>query len=204
MKIHTCDQGQTEWLTARVGKVTASELHNLLTPEFKQKTGETPKTYLYSKVAESWRGQPLAGFSGSWSTDQGNMREEEAIPWYALTYDCDIERVGFIEHDDGRCGGSPDGLIGDDGGIEVKCPEPVNHMRYLMEGVLPKDYVIQVHSNLYMSGRKWWKFLSYRRGFPPFVLTIQRDEEIMKKIHDALQSFYKQHDAAMAKLKQLQ
>lgn len=201
-KIHAdISQGSDEWLRLRLGKVTASEMGNLLSPTFEVRTGDMPKTYLYSKVAEAWRGEPLPGFTSSWSTEQGDMREMEARQWYAFEYDDNPRQVGFVEHDDGRCGASPDALIGEDGGLEIKSPESVNHLRYLLEGKLPKDYAAQVHASLYVTGRKWWRFVSYRRRFPAFVLTIERDEAIMAKIAAALTGFYTAFDAAMLKLK---
>lgn len=202
MKIYDCAQGESDWLKVRVGKVTASELDNLLTPEFKLRTGAGVQTYLYSKVAEAWRGEPLPGFY-SHATEQGMLLEDEARKWVALNTEERLYNVGFCEHDDGRCGCSPDALIGEDGGLELKAPEPTNHVRYLLDGVLPKDYVAQVHMSLYVTGRKWWRFVSYRRKFPPFVLTVKRDESIMAKIAEALAAFYVQFDAAMEKLKSI-
>jgi hypothetical protein len=109
--------------------------------------------------------------------------------------------AGFCEHDDGRCGCSPDTLVGEDGGAEIKCPERTNHVRYLYEGILPKDYAVQVHMSLYVTGRKWWQFVSHHRGFPMFILKVQRDEAICATIQKALGGFYKQYDAVMAKVR---
>lgn len=201
MKIHkNVQQGSLEWLQLHVGRPTASEFGQLMTHDFKPRTGEMPKTYLYKKVAEAWRGEPLPGF-GSWATEQGHIREEEAIPWFEFEFGVDLSRVGFIEAEDGRAGCSPDALIGDDAGLEIKCPESHTHVKYLLNGKLPSEYAPQVHGSLFVSGRKRWTFLSYRRKFPPLVLTIQRDEEIMEKIGAILADFYEQFDAAMEKLK---
>lgn len=187
----------------RVGKVTASEASNLLTPEFKVRTGEMPHTYLCEKVAEAWRGEPLPGFS-SWATDQGAILEDEARAWYALEYDdVPIRNVGFVSTDDDRAGCSPDALLGDEGGLELKAPEPTNHVRYLLGGELPKQYVVQVHFSMWVTGRPWWRFVSYRRGFPAFVLHVERNEEICEKIETAVAAFSKEFDAAVAKLKEL-
>jgi hypothetical protein len=203
MRIIDCLQGDAEWLACRVGKVTASEMHNLVTPKFAIKKGDGPTTYLYKKLAEAYRGCPLPGFS-AWSTEQGEELEDEARKWFAFEYgDTErIQRVGFIEHDDGRCGCSPDALLGDEGGLELKCPEPTNHVRYLLDGVLPDDYAAQVHMSMYVTGRPWWKFVSYRRKFPAFVLKVQRDERICAVIADALAQFYDRFDAAIQKLRQ--
>lgn len=203
MKIHDCLQGSNEWLSLRVGRVTASELHNLVTPKWKIKTGDGPATYLCKKLAEAYRGAALPGFS-SWATEHGEELEDEARKWFAFEFG-DIHRIhraGFIEHDDGRCGASPDALLDDDGGLELKCPEAHTHVGYLIDGGLPDEYAAQVHMSLYVSGRDWWKFVSYRRKFPAFVLRVDRDESICATIAEALAGFYQRFDAAMAKLRQ--
>jgi len=199
VKEYSCAQGEQEWLQARLGKVTASEADQLLTPEFALRTGETPKTYLARKLAESVLNRPLDGF-GSWQTEDGEMMEWEARKWFKFEFDHKVREVGFIEHEDGRCGCSPDALLDGDGGLEIKAPQPTNHVKYLLEGKLPKDYAVQVHFSLYVTGRPWWKFVSYRRKFRPFVITVQRDEEIMGKIKAALDKFYADFDAGMEKI----
>ena len=200
-KIHEVNQGEEEWLKLRVGKVTASELSALVTPDFKIRTGEGPHTYLCQKLAEAYRGKPLPQFS-THATEEGQMQEDEARSWYCLTHtDHKLRNVGFVEHDDGRCGVSPDALLGEDGGLEIKCPQPTNHVRYVLSGTVPKDYLAQVHMSLYVTGRAWWRFVSYRRCYPPLVVNVPRDEEIMGKIQSALSAFYVTFDAAMAKLK---
>jgi hypothetical protein len=204
MKIHTVPQGHIDWFKLRMGKVTASELGNLLTPEWKPRTGEMPRSYLYSKVAEAWRGSPLIS-TGSWATEQGQIREEEAIPWLALENNWDIREGGFIEHDSGKCGCSPDGIVGEGEsmfGIECKSPEPANHVRYLMEGELPKAYVAQVHCSLYVTGASHWIFFSYQRSYPAFILRVNRDPEIIASIETAIDKFHADFETAMERLSQ--
>jgi hypothetical protein len=194
------EQGSVQWLKLRLGIPTASEFHQLMTPLFKAKEGETPKTYLAKKLAEAWRGEPLPGFS-SYATEQGTIREEDARPWYALEYDTDVQQVGFVLSDDERCGCSPDGLIGEDSGLEIKCPNPDTHVKYLIAEQLPDIYAAQVHGSMFVTGRKSWRFVSYRPEFPKLVLTIQRDEEIIRKIGAILGGFYREFDAAMESLR---
>lgn len=204
MKIYDIDQSDPAWLLLRLGKVTASEADAILTPHFKACEGKKVQTYLYRKVAEKQRNAPLLAFTGSWVTEQGQNLEQEARSWLDLEMDGKrrVRQVGFIEHDNGRCGCSPDGLLDDDGGMELKCPQPPNHVKYLLEGVLPDDYAVQVHFSLYVTGRPWWLFVSYCRKFPPFVLRVERDEVICAKIEAALESFYIKFDAAMEVIKQ--
>lgn len=200
MKEFSCAQGEHEWLQARVGKVTASEADQIMTPNFELRTGEMPKTYLARKLAEKVLNRPLEGFS-TFETEQGELLEMEARRWFSFEHNHKVREVGFIEHDDGRCGCSPDALLDDDGGLELKAPQPTNHVKYLLAGELPKDYVVQVHFSLYVTGRAWWKFCSYRRKFQPFVFAVKRDEAIIEKIGKCLERFYKDFDEALERLR---
>jgi len=200
MKIHTeYAQGSLEWLVARSGIPTASEFDQILTPEFKVRTGQMPASYLAKKVAEWWQGGPLPGFTGL-DMDFGHILEDEALPWYELECGEKVQRVAFITNDEGTIGCSPDGLIGDDGGIEVKSPEAHTHVKYLLANEVPKDYIVQVHGSMYVTGRPWWKFLSYRRRFPMLVFTLERDDEIQESIDTALRTFLAHFEAAKAYL----
>lgn len=202
MKIIPVEQGSVEWHMARAGIPTASEFDKLLTPEFEIRKGDMPKSYLAKKVAEAWIGGPILGFSG-FGMEQGQMLEPEARSRIAFEYEMEIDTVGFITTDDGRIGCSPDGLIGDDCGVEIKCPNIDTHVGYLLKGGLPKDYAAQVHGSMYVTGRKEWKFVSYRRRLPALVLTIERNEEIQEQINTALNNFLRAFDTAMARLEEI-
>lgn len=198
-------QGTAEWFQIRVGKVTASELKNLLTPKFELRTGEMPKSYLYKKVAEGFRGKPLddQDFS-SLHTENGQILEDEARKLFCFTFDhAQLSDAGFVEHDDGRFGCSPDALIGEDSGLEIKAPMQKTHTKYLIEGKLPEDYATQVHGCIYATGRPQWEFMSYARKFPPLLLKVERDEKINEQIRKALDIFYARYDEAIAKLKSI-
>ena len=200
MIIRENPQGTPDWLADRCGVVTASDFDNILSPTFKAREGQMRETYLCQKVAEIWSGQVESDFGGSFDMQQGQILEAEAVAAVELELDCDIKRVGLCVTDDGKIGASPDGLIGDDGGIELKCAKAKTHVGYLLKGELPPQYALQVHGSLYVTGRKWWKFVSYRRGFPSLILTIERDEEICAKIHDALTKFIGDMDAAIKRI----
>ena len=199
MRVHDVKQGSPEWAALRRGIPTASEFDSLISPEWKARTGQGPTTYLYGKVCEK-----LLGFSadggGSFAMQNGSILEIEARPYFAFTHDIEVKTVGFCTTDDGRIGCSPDGLIGEDGGIEIKCPEPQTHLRYLMEGGVPKDYQAQVHGSMLVTGRPWWIFLSYSRQFPALIVKVQRDEAIQKALRGALDAFLGRFDEAMGKI----
>jgi hypothetical protein len=197
MKIDPAQQGSLNWLLARCAVVTASELDAIVTPTFKPRTGDGLKTYLSKKVAERWTGKPLPGFDfSSYDMEIGTILEGEAIPYFEFETGLKVQRVGLCTNDEGTIGCSPDGLIGEDSGIEIKCPAIHTHVRYLLEGVLPPDYAAQVHGSMFVTGRSQWRFLSYCRGVPPLLLTIQRDEDIQTKIKDALDGFMQIYDDA--------
>jgi len=199
MIIQDVSQRTLDWAKMHIGIPTASGFHNLLTPEFEIKKGEGPKTYLYTKIAEKFYGEPLLDIS-TFSIEQGEILETEAKPFFELETGRRIENVGFIHTDDWKAGCSPDGLLENDNGIEIKCPAAHTHVKYLVEGRLPKDHAAQVHGSMYVTGRPKWTFMSYRRNFPPFILEVERDEEIIERIDKAIDQFIAMRDLAMMAL----
>ena len=111
----------------------------------------------------------------------------------------EIRNVGFIETDDGICGCSPD-AIGDDFGVEIKSPMPTNHVRYLLSGEVPEDYIVQVHFSLFVTGLSHWYFMSYRRLMPPLILRVERDEKIIGLIAEAVALFRAKFETGWSKI----
>lgn len=200
MRILKMAQGSPEWLDARLALVTASELDNLISPTWKIKTGEGPKTYLMRKIAEAWLCQPVQMFS-TFASEQGQLLEPEAKAWFEITHDCTVETAGFIVGDDNRCGCSPDGIIaGKKEGVEIKCCQPTNAVRYAIDGILPPDYELQVHGSLYVTGFDRWHFISYSRQLPKFECVQERQQDRCDIIAEALAGFYARFDAEWEKL----
>ena len=214
MKIHDVEQQSREWMQLHIGIPTASGLDNLLTPEFELRKGETPKTYVYRKLAEAWRGKPAIDLGGSsFAMEQGLILESEAIPFWELTTGRKITRVGFITTDDGRFGCSPDGLLvtdvhirsnPDECGIEIKCPAPHTHVKYLSEGVIPKEYRAQVYGSMFATGFKKWVFMSYCRGFPPLILEAHYDPQAHVAIANAITAFHTSFGIARKQIERIQ
>lgn len=188
MKTLNVKQGSEEWLHARAGIPTASELDSLISPTGKIRTGQTPHTYLCRKLAEAWNGGPLQSFSGG-VMEQGAILESEAVPWFELRTGLDVERVGFLLTDDGFFGASPDGMLPDGTGLEIKCPQPTNHIAWLLAGDVPDEHRLQCHGGMYVTGAERWTFVSYCRGFPALVCELRRDEVVIELIRDALDDF---------------
>jgi hypothetical protein len=198
MKTHDCKQGSSEWSQLRLGRPTASDFDQLVTPEWKIRTGQMPETYLYQKLCERILGYSPRDAVGTFEMGQGIILESEARPWYEFTRDVRVQTPGFCTTDDGRIGCSPDGLIGEDGGLEVKCPQPERALRYLLDGGVPKEYLPQVHGSMLVTGRPWWDFLSYSRQFPALVVRVERDERIQAVLADALGAFLYKFDSKLA------
>ena len=132
--------------------------------------------------------------------EQGKLLEPEAIGLIELMRDIKVERVGFVTTDDLRAGCSPDGLLGAKSGLELKCPRPQTHIKYLMEGVAPLAYLPQIHWSMMVCEADEWEFLSYARGFPPLIVNVKRDEKIQDTLRAALALFNASFDAAWAKI----
>lgn len=204
MKIHTnIEQNSVDWLLIRSGKVTASEMDALISPLGKIRTGDGVTTYLNQKLCERWMGGPLPAVVGVFDMEQGKLLEERAKPAFTLHTGIEIQSVGFIETDDGRAGCSPDAMIGDSSGVEIKCPRMDTHIGYLLSGELPKQYVAQVQGSMFVTGCKQWHFFSFHRAFPPLHIVVDRDEEFMQSLQTALIVFNRKMDEAMKRLEDL-
>ena len=175
MIVIDCQQGSPEWHQARLGIPTASQFHRLITPKTR-KPSEQAHGYMLELIAERLIGEPLSSFSTG-LMDRGNEVEDRAIAYYQFQRDCAVTRVGFLLHDDGLAGCSPDGLIGKDGGLEIKCPGPKKHVENLLG--LDLDDVMQAQGGLWVTGRKWWDVMSYHPDMPPVIRRIERDEKLI-------------------------
>ena len=176
MKIIDCQQNSTEWFHHRLGVVTASEADCLVSPLGKVRTGQGVDSYLYKKVAEKvlgWSQDEIGGFA----TDQGKIIETVCLPWFAFEYETEVKRVGICISDDGRSGASPDGLLPDGTGLEIKAPQPPNHVKYLLENKVPDDYVLQLQFSLWVTQAAHWTFCSYSMVLPPLVLRVFPDPD---------------------------
>lgn len=205
MKIHKdIAQGSVEWFNLRAGVVTASAADALVTPLGNVKNGDAAKTLMLKILSENWIGGSLPSFQGSFDTEQGSFLETSARPAFTLETGKVVDEVAFIESDDGRIGCSPDGVLIDElGGLELKCPKLETHIRYVLDGVVPQDYVMQVQFSLYVTQWPVWYFMSFRRNFPPLVVKVEPDEKIQKAIKEALGIFFENYDAAWSKLVKL-
>ena len=206
MKIHRdLVQKSWPWFIARAGKVTGSELKNLITDklQIRKWTSEMPKSYLHRKLAERWRGEALQSFQGNQQTDQGMIYEERARAFFSSLLEADIETVGGIESDDSHCWCSPDGISGETTGLEIKCPNADTHIGWLLAGGIPEEHVLQVQFSLWVSGFPRWWFMSYCKDLPHLAVKVERDEAIAVTTSQAVQEFNDRMDEGFARLVEL-
>lgn len=187
--IENLEQGSEQWFQVRTGRPTASNFDRIITPTGKDSSQW--EGYAIDLMADCIR-PDMVDFVGNRHTDRGNELEPEARDLFSATMGLTVQQVGFITRDDGIVGCSPDGLIYREGkpiaGLELKCPLAKNHAKYLVEGVLPKDYAPQVHGGMAVTGLDFWYFMSHCQGMAPFILRVERDG-FTTKVADALDRF---------------
>lgn len=192
------EQKTAEWYEARLGKVTASEVHNVVTPGKLQ--AAAGHGYLKRLAAEICLGEPIDTGDTIW-TERGTQLEDASIRWYEFDHSVTVERVGFIESDCGRFGCSPDGLVGEDGGLEAKNPSAVVHVGYLIDDdALYEDHFLQVQFGLYVTKRKWWDLMSFNEKLPKVVVRCLPDPTVFAAFDKHLPPFLARLDAAVAKI----
>ena len=186
-------QGSAEWIQERLGRFTASEIHKLI-PSGKggNKFSETGKTYILEKLVELETGFPASEIYGP-ALDWGTEHEPMAREWYTLLTGNVAQEAYFEPYGDTAPGGSPDGLVGELGIIEIRCPfRTVNHFKFTAwRGRLTtcrREYFWQIKMNLLWTGRKWCDFVFVRpaectRELGLFVLRVEAgkaEQELLK------------------------
>lgn len=182
-------QGTEEWLAARRGIVTASVVGRLLTPTLKVADNDTSRALTATLVAERITGITEPSYMND-DMMRGVMHEPIARDIYSGHYQQAVE-CGFMRMDgDGwTLGMSPDGLVADEGGVEIKCPRAKGHINTILADKVPDHYMPQVQSALLVSGRKWWDFVSFHAGLPLFVKRVYPDANWHLAIIAACQAF---------------
>lgn len=206
-RIFNCVQASPEWWDLRLGTgaacppVTASEMGRILCPSGRNKGGLTKgaRSYINQLIALSI--QPTAPVFSDRKLprpmQQGIDREPEARRWYEWEYGVQVQQVGFILSDCGRFGCSPDGLIGENGIQELKCPDLDTHIGWLIDGKLPDEHKAQVHGELLVSGREFCDFISYVPPPPrPLVIRVEPDS-YTQRLREVLEEFWQEYQAAL-------
>lgn len=191
------EQRSPEWYAARIGKVTASRVADVIA---KTKTGwgASRSNYMAELLAERLTGIAAPSFTNA-AMEWGTANEAEAISAYQFYRDADVEAVGFIDHPSiFMSGASPDGLVGGDGLVEIKAPNTSTHLDTLMTGRIPEKYVTQMAWQLACTGRKWCDFASYDPRMPEhmrlFVNRFQPEEALIVSLETAVSEFLEELD----------
>ena len=185
-----CEQGSEEWLAARLGIPTATGIKNIVTQSGQKSSGWV--SYLAELIAESIEG----GSDGFKSNDmqRGNELEPRARMAYEFETGNDVVQVGGVYlNTDKDLMVSPDGLIPNlKKGVEIKCPKMKTHIKYLLEGGVPVEYVIQVQAALWVTGYETWDFISYCPEYqkqPLYIYTAERDPVLMQAFDEHIPNF---------------
>ena len=182
MKIIPCNQGDAVWHRSRLGLPTASEFSRILTPT--GKPSAQVDGYMHALIAERILDAPIDSGETPWML-RGSDLEDEAIAYYVFAREMACSTVGFCTTDSGTVGCSPDRLVGEDGGLEIKCPSAAVHVGYLLDN-LPRKFWPQVQGCMMVTGRKWWDLLSYNPELPPALVRIERDEDYIAVLGKAV------------------
>lgn len=193
MKVINCVQLSPEWWDARRGIPTASEFGRIITAKT-AKLSAAADGYIAQLVAERIHLDPNAMTETPMNAAMrhGVACEPEARRWYEMERGIDVEQVGFCTTDDGRFGCSPDGLIGTEGALELKCPQMKTHIEWLLANEVPDEHRAQVHGHLIVTGRLWCDFMSYCVGAKPLLLRVVPDE-FTTKLRTCLELFWEKY-----------
>ncbi len=187
---HYCEQNSTDWYLARMGMVTASEAATVMSmPIDKKSPTSTRRTYMNKLIGERITGEPMDTYTNK-NMERGHEWEDQARATYELTQDVEVRQVGFIENQRLNAGCSPDGLVGDDGLIEIKTRAAHLMVDLLDKRETPKAHLAQVQCAMLVSGRMWCDLIVYNPHFPPFISRIDRDVGACTKIKAAINEFY--------------
>ncbi|EAX9770593.1 exonuclease [Salmonella enterica] len=187
------EQRSPEWFAARCGKVTASRLYDVMA-RTKSGYAASRQNYMAELICQRLTGKPEEGFTNT-AMMRGTELEPVAREMYALNeFDAVISEVGLIDHPTiAGFAASPDGLVNDDGLIEIKCPNTWTHLQTLKTGVPKRQYLLQMHAQMMCTGRKWCDFVSFDDRLPPelayFKTRINFDEVLAEEIEQEVVKF---------------
>ncbi len=193
-----CEQNSEQWWAEKLGKPSASRVAMIITND--GKPSEQRKGYLYELAGEIMTGKREEGYKNG-NMEMGNEREAEARALYEMIHNVKVEQVGVIYKDkDKKFLCSPDGIIGDIG-LELKNPIPKTQVKRLIDNRLPAEYFGQVQFSLYVTGFKFWDYMSYSPGLKPLIIRVKRDEKFLKALDSELKKFCIELNQIVEKIK---
>ena len=204
MTILYCEQGSPAWFEARLGKVSASRMADM-TAMTKSGHGASRANYMAELVAERLTGKTAEKYSNG-AMQWGSEREPEARAMYEFMRNTPVVLVGVALHDTipNACA-SPDGLVADDGLIEIKCPNTATHIATLLGAEIDGKYLKQMQWQMACTGRKWCDFVSYDPRMPPemqiHIRRVPRREDDITALSLATELFLFEVDNTVAALR---
>lgn len=196
MQVLNCEQGSAEWLQARCGIITASDMSKVLA----KGQGKTRAKYMHGLIAERFTGLVTGGYFSA-DMERGKMQEPVAREIYEARTGYTVQEVGFVINH--GVGYSPDGLIGDDGLLEIKTRNQDLQVELLLADRVPPEHTAQIQAGLWVTGRKWIDFVSYCPGLPLFYKRVFPDAEYIETMQKECEDFYVEMEVKIAKLKGL-
>ena len=186
-------QGSPEWLAARVGRITASRINDVLA-----KGGVSRANYRNQIVAERLTGLPCGPSFASPAMERGIAEEPASRAAYEAATGNVVRLVGFVPHPTLMAGASPDGLIGEDGLLELKNPNSDTQVGYVASQEVPTKYIAQMNWQMACTGRKWCDFCSYDSrldgNFRIFIKRVERSELWISMAEAAVETFLQEVD----------
>ena len=191
-------QGSEEWKADRIGKATGSRIPDIITRLKSGGFSAMRKAYATQLALERISKQPYS-FQPNAAMQHGTNTEPLARDAYKATIFEDVTEVGFINHPSIlNSGASPDGLVGDDGLVEIKCPESHTHISTVLDGVVPEKYFPQIQWQLACTERKYCDFVSYDPRCPEnlqlFVRRVERDDCFIATTEELVRRFLTEVD----------
>lgn len=200
------EQGSPEWFAARLGKVTASRVSDVIA-RTKTGWGASRGNYMAELIAERLTGTPAPSYVNG-AMQWGIDTEPQARAAYEFFTDATVDPVGFVPHPKiADSGASPDGLIGNAGLAEFKCPNTSTHIDTLLGGSVPAKYVVQMHWQMACTGRQWCDFVSFDPRLPSdlslFVKRVNRDDKMVAELETAVADFLAELEGKLKALRNL-
>lgn len=206
MIIRDIEQGTPEWHALRVGVVTASRFKDVLAKGRGNAVSKTREAYAYQIATETITGKSADDTPVNDWMRRGCEREDQARALYELQHSVAVETVTFCYLNDERSVGcSPDGLVGDDGLLEIKSPRLATHVGYMLGGKCPTEYKAQVQGQLWVSGRDWCDFVTYcpESHIELWRVRVERDEEYIAELAEAVAQFWTRVEEIRTQLENL-
>lgn len=199
-------QRNDDWLKARCGKATSSRFADVLAKLRNGAEAAGRKNYRAELVIERLTGVPTDTYTNG--AMQWGVEFEPVARWaYETETGNNVDEVGFIEHPTLACGTSPDGLVGQDGLIEIKAPNSATHIETLKNKAVPTQYMPQIQGQMWLTGRKWCDFVSYDPRMPQelrlFIKRVYAVDEFIKNLEQEIGVFLAEVDGEVKLLKEL-